>query len=89
MKVILILVVFSFEAGSGSEAITAQFNDLGACDSAAARTFQGLDAGVDLRPLVPAEGAELIDGTMIAYGAEGGEIGMYSCNPVRTSIEGS
>lgn len=89
MKIILILVVFSFESGSGSEAITAEFNNLEACENAAARTFQGLSAGVDIQPLVPAEGAELIDGTMIAYDAQGGEVGMFSCNPIGTRTNAS
>ncbi|MFV1630816.1 hypothetical protein [Phaeobacter sp. JH20_18] len=82
MKIILILVLFNFQ--SGSEVITAEFDDMQACADAALRTFQGVDAAVELRPLVPAEGATLLDGTMIAYSADGAETGMYSCSPSRT-----
>lgn len=82
MKIILILVLFNFQ--SGSEVITAEFDDMQACADAAMRTFQGVDAAVELRPLVPAEGATLLDGTMIAYNADGAETGMYSCSPSRT-----
>ncbi|AUR22555.1 hypothetical protein [Phaeobacter inhibens] len=82
MKIILILVLFNFQ--SGSEVITAEFDDMQACADAALRTFQGVDAAVELRPLVPAEGATLLDGTMIAYNADGAETGMYSCSPSRT-----
>ncbi len=81
MKIVLILVLFNFQ--SGSEVITAEFDDMEACQNAALRTFQGVDAKVETRALVPAEGASIIDGTMIAYGAEGGELGMYSCSPSR------
>lgn len=82
MKFVLILVLFNLE--SGSEVITAEFGDLQACDDAARRMFQGVDAAVELRALVPVEGATVLDGTMIAYNADGAETGMYSCSPSRT-----
>ena len=81
MKVVLILVLLDLQ--SGSEVITADFDDLMACENAAARTFQGVDT--EIRPIVPTEGATMIDGTMIAYGAEGGELGVFSCNPISTA----
>lgn len=83
MKVVLILVLLDLQ--SGSEVITADFDDLMACENAAKRTFQGVDAAVEIRPIVPAEGTAMIDGTMIAYGAKGGEIGVFSCNPIGTA----
>lgn len=82
MKFVLILVLFNLE--SGSEVITAEFSDLQACDDAARRTFQGVDAAVELRPLVPVEGATVLDGTMIAYSRDQAQTGMYSCSPSRT-----
>ncbi|UUV08679.1 hypothetical protein [Ruegeria sp. YS9] len=85
MKVVLILVLFNLQ--SGSEVITAEFDDMAACSNAAKRTFQGVDSGVETRPLVPLEGTSVIEGTMIAYGAEGQEMGMYSCSPSSTGAE--
>ena len=80
VKVVLILVLFNLQ--SGSEVITADFDDPAACDRAARRTFQGVDPGIEIRPIVPAAGVDMIEGTMVAYGVEGGEIGIYSCNPI-------
>ncbi|SFQ68635.1 hypothetical protein SAMN05421853_12128 [Roseivivax halotolerans] len=82
MKIILILVLFNLQ--SGSEVITAEFDDARACDLAALRTFQGVTAEPDMRPLDPAEGASAIEGTVIAHDSDGAEIGMYSCNPSRS-----
>lgn len=82
MKIVLILVLFNLQ--SGTEVITAEFDDMEACADAAQRTFQGVDGSVEARPLVPLEGTSVIDGTMIAYGAEGQEMGMYSCSPSST-----
>lgn len=81
MKFVLILVMFNLQ--SGSEVITAEFNDLQACNDAARRTFQGVDAAVELRPLVPVAGATVIDGTMIAYSSDEAQSGVYSCSPSR------
>lgn len=83
MKFVLILVLFNFQ--SGSEVITAEFDDMQACEDAALRTFQGVDAAVELRGLVPVEGATVLDGTMIAYNADGAETGMFSCSPSRSA----
>ena len=84
MKFVLILVLFNLE--SGSEVITAEFNDLQACDDAARRTFQGVDVAVELRPLVPTDGANVLPGTMIAYNSEQGQTGIYSCSPSRSHM---
>lgn len=85
MKIVLILVLLSF---GGSEVVTAEFDYAPACDHAALRMFQGIDKAVEIRPIVPAEGAKMIEGTMIAYGDDGGEIGVYSCNPMSTADVG-
>jgi hypothetical protein len=82
MKIILILVLFNLQ--SGSEVITAEFDDIDACANAAVRTFQGVDSEVETKALVPLEGTTIIDGTMIAYGADGNPVGMYSCSPSKT-----
>lgn len=83
MKIILILVLLSH---GGSEVITADFADLSACEDAARRTFQGLNPEVELRPLEPAEGVELLEGTMVAYDPEGGQLGVFSCNPAQSGF---
>ena len=49
MKIILILVLFNMQ--SGSEVITAEFDDVEACELAALRTFQGVSAEVEMRTL--------------------------------------
>ena len=36
-------------------------------------------------PIDIPEGQEILEGTMIAYGAEGNEIGMYACNVLRAA----
>lgn len=79
MKVVLILVLLGF---GPSGMVTAEFDDVAACENAAARMFQGVDQAPEVRPLVPADGVKMIEGTMIAYGHEGDEIGAYSCNPI-------
>lgn len=86
MKIVLILVLFNLQ--SGSEVITAEFDDIEACELAALRTFQGVTAEVEMRALEPAEGTAQIEGTIIAYDDEGSEIGVYSCNPSRAEARG-
>lgn len=81
MKIILILVLLSH---GGSEVITADFYDLNACEDAARRTFQGINPEVELWPLEPEEGLELLAGTMVAYDSEGGQLGVFSCNPAQS-----
>ncbi|MHC0055441.1 hypothetical protein [Actibacterium sp. D379-3] len=81
MKIILILVLFNMQ--SGSEVITAEFDDVEACELAALRTFQGVRAEVEMRALEPA--GATIAGTVIAHGDDGAELGMYSCNPSRSA----
>ena len=84
MKVLLIVVMFNFESGSELET-RMDFADVDACHAAALETFQGIDAAVDIRAMEIPEGQEMLEGTMIAYGADGGEIGMYACNELRSS----
>ena len=84
MKVLLIVVMFNFETGSEMET-RMDFADVDACHAAALETFQSIDAVVDIREMEVPEGQEMLEGTMIAYGAEGNEIGMYACNVLRSS----
>lgn len=84
MKVLLIVVVFNFETGSELET-RLDLADLDACHAAALEMFQHIDAAVDIRAIEIPDGQEMLEGTMIAYGAEGGEIGMYACNVLRSS----
>lgn len=86
MKVLLIVVVFNFEAGSELEA-RSDFTNVDNCHAAALETFQTIDTAVEIQAMEIPEGQEMLEGTMIAYGAEGGEIGMYACNVLR-SMEG-
>ena len=78
MKIVLILVLLNI---SGNEIITADFDDVEACEHAALRTFQGLQEEVEIEPLEPIEGAELLEGTMIATAGDGMQLGVFSCNP--------
>ena len=88
MKVLLIVVMFNFEAGSELETRT-DFADVEACHAAALETFQGIDAAADIREMEIPDGQEMLEGTMIAYGAEGNEIGMYACNVLRAGAASS
>ena len=83
MKVLLIVVMFNFETGSELET-RMDFANVADCHAAAFETFQGIDAAVAIRAMEIPEGQEMLEGTMIAYGAEGNEIGMYACNVLRS-----
>lgn len=84
MKVLLIIVVFNFETGSQLET-NLDFESKADCHAAALLSFQEIDGSVEIRAMDIPEGQEMLEGTMIAYGAEGGEIGMYACNVLRSS----
>jgi hypothetical protein len=86
MKIVLILVLLNME--SGSEVITAEFDDVPACELAAQRTFQGIAAPVEILPLEVDGDAELVDGTMVAWGDQGQMLGMFSCSPSRSGQQG-
>lgn len=83
MKVLLIIVVFNFETGS-ELATDLNFTNEPDCHAAALSTFQDVDDAVVIRAMDIPEGQEMLEGTMIAYGAGGGEIGMYACNTLRS-----
>lgn len=84
MKVLLIIVVFNFETGSELET-NLNFDNEAECHDAALASFQEIDDAVETRAMDVPEGQEILAGTMIVYGAEGGEIGMYACNTLRSS----
>lgn len=84
MKVLLIIVVFNFETGSELET-NLNFGNEADCHAAALASFQEIDEGAEIRRMAIPEGQEMLEGTMIAYGSEGGEIGMYACNALRSS----
>ena len=86
MRVLLILVIFNFEAGSEVQ-IRMDFGDEAACHAAAVQTFQTVDETVEIHPMEVPAGQEMLEGTMIAYGATGGQIGMYACNVLRASVQ--
>lgn len=88
MTVLLIAVMFNFETGSKLET-RMDFADVADCHAAALAIFQGIDAEVDIRAMEIPEGQEMLEGTMIAYGVEGHEIGMYACNVLRTGAGSS
>ena len=81
---LLIIVVFNFETGSELET-NLNFDNKADCHAAALSSFQEIDEAVDIQAMEIPEGQEMLEGTMIAYGAEGGEIGMYACNILRSS----
>ena len=84
MKVLLIIVVFNFETGSELET-NLNFDNEAECHAAALASFQEVDEHAEIRAMDIPEGQEMLEGTMIAYGAEGGEIGMYACNALRSA----
>lgn len=84
MKVLLIIVVFNFETGSELET-NLDFDNEADCHAAALASFHEVDEAVDVRAMEIPEGQEMLEGTMIAYGAEGREIGIYACNVLRSS----
>lgn len=84
MKVLLIIVVFNFEKGSELRT-SLDFTNEAACHEAALASFQEIDGAVEIRAMDVTKGQEMLEGTMIAYGPEGGEIGMYACNALRSS----
>ncbi len=88
MTVLLIMVMFNFETGPELET-RMDFADVADCHAAALVTFQGIDAEVDIRAMDIPEGQEMLEGTKIAYGAAGHEIGMYACNVLRTGAGSS
>lgn len=88
MKVLLIIVVFNFETGSELET-RMDFNDEASCHAAALERFQAVDSNVAIHAMEIREGQEILEGTMIAYGEAGGEIGMYACNTLRASASES
>jgi hypothetical protein len=84
MKVLLIVVVFNFDTGSELET-RMDFTDEATCHAAALERFRELDAEAEIREMDIPEGQEMLEGTMIAYGVGGAEIGMYACNELRRS----
>ncbi|MFQ1701935.1 hypothetical protein ACJ5NV_15205 [Loktanella agnita] len=84
MRILLIIVVFNFETGSELE-MRQDFTNEPDCHAAALSSFQELDEAVQIRAMDIPDGQEMLEGTMIAYGAGGGEIGMYACNTLRSS----
>ena len=86
MKVLLIVVVFNFETGSELQT-RMDLADIETCHAAAVETFREIDDAVEVRAMEIPEGQEMLEGTMIAYGAEGAEIGMYACNELRSLKE--
>ncbi|WP_187430172.1 hypothetical protein ROLI_046280 (plasmid) [Roseobacter fucihabitans] len=83
MKVLLIIVIFNVETGSEVET-NMNFSSEADCRAAALAAFQQIDAAVEVRAMDIPAGQEMLEGTMIAYGAEGGEIGLYACNTLRS-----
>jgi hypothetical protein len=83
MKVLLIIVVFNFESGSELET-NLSFTNEADCHAAALTSFREIDEAVEVRAMDIPDGQEMLEGTMIAYGNGGGEIGMYACNVMRS-----
>lgn len=81
MKIILIVVVFDFAAGS--EPVTAEFKTMAACGAGALAMFEKVDPSSDVAPFELTAGADVIEETMIVRGQDGTAIGMFSCSPLR------
>ena len=86
MKVLLIIVIFNFETGPEVET-NMDFSNEADCHAAALAAFQEIDPAVEVHAMEIPEGQDMLDGTMIAYGAEEGEIGLYACNTLRSSTD--
>ncbi|MEM7729436.1 MAG: hypothetical protein AAF311_09185 [Pseudomonadota bacterium] len=82
----LIMVVFNVETGSEVETRMDLVN-VADCHAAARDTFKAVDEQVEIQAMDVPAGQEILEGTMIAYGATGGEIGMYACNVRRASMQ--
>lgn len=85
LSTLLIVVIFNVETGSEVET-RRDFQDEPSCHAAALQAFQAVDENVEIRPMEVPAGQEMIQGTMIGYGASGGEIGMYACNVLRATV---
>lgn len=86
MKVLLIIVIFTFEGGSEVEA-RVDFEDETACHAAALDAFLAVDKNAEIRAMDVPDEQEMLEGTMIVYGETGGEIGMYACNVLRATLQ--
>tara|TARA_R110002020_G_scaffold98861_5_gene235080 strand:- start:447 stop:710 length:264 start_codon:yes stop_codon:yes gene_type:complete len=84
MNVLLIIVIYNFETGSVVE-MRMDFEDEPSCHAAALDAFRAVDEHSEIRAMDVPAGQEMLDGTMIAYGTSGGEIGMYACNALRST----
>jgi len=80
------MVVFNFETEQRLET-DLNFTNQADCHAAALSSFQEIDQAVEIRVMEIPERQEMLEGTMIAYGAEGSEIGMYACNTLRSSTD--
>ena len=83
MKVILILVLFTF--GEGSEPMTAEFATMAACEAGALAMFEEVDDEPVVAPFELTAGDDVIEETMIVRSADGTDLGMFSCSPLRAS----
>lgn len=83
MKVILILVLFTF--GEGSEPVTAEFATMAACEAGALAMFEEVDDAPVVAPFELTAGSDVIEETMIVRGQDGTDLGMFSCSPLRAS----
>ncbi|EPX76527.1 hypothetical protein thalar_03657 [Litoreibacter arenae DSM 19593] len=86
MNVLLIIVIFNFEAGSEVET-RVDFEDEAACQAAALDAFLAVDKNAQIHAIDVPAGQEMLEGTMIVYGETGGEIGMYACNVSRATLQ--
>ncbi|WP_299628543.1 hypothetical protein [uncultured Tateyamaria sp.] len=86
MNVLLIIVIFNFEAGSEVET-RVDFEDEAACHAAALDAFLTVDKNAEIRAMDVPDEQEMLEGTMIVYGETGGEIGMYACNVLRATLQ--
>ena len=84
MNALLIIVIFNFETGSEVET-RMDFEDVAACHAAALDAFRAVDEHSEVNAMDVPAGQKMLDGTMIAYGTSGSEIGMYACNALRST----
>ena len=85
VNVLLIIVIFTFEAGSEVET-RVDLEDEAACNAAALDAFLAVDKNAEIRAIDVPAGQEMLEGMMIVYGETGGEIGMYACSVLRATL---
>lgn len=80
MSVLLILVMLSGKEDEGF--VTAKFENLAACETAATAMFEEVATEITVGPYEGGEEAAIMDEMLAAWGKDGELLGMFSCAPL-------